>query len=84
MHKAALLGRYGREQHKASKKIYEKVTIVSASDFPYNERFFHNYRHAKDTLQSSEATSGQQGGAAAAASGILEVKINVADLKDGE
>lgn len=42
---------------------------------------YHSYRNAKGSLSSPESASGRQGGAAA---DVLEVKINVADLKDGE
>ena len=42
----------------------------------------HLYRHAKDSLHSPEAVAGQQG--ASATADTLEVKINIADLKDGE
>ena len=43
-----------------------------------------NYRNAKDSVQSPERAQPGGASAGAAAADILEVKINISDLKDGE
>jgi len=68
----AMGGSSSRHQRKSTKRLYNILLVVN---LPYE------CRHAKGSVNSPEPTSGTQGSAAA---DVLEVKINVADLKDGE